>query len=116
MLIIQSYRNLHKFLLVKLYILLIEYYHYNVKIYKSSKELDDYTTSDKYGDPNYPRVCFGVIFNESKTNVYDYELRFNSSGMINNEVPPTNFVEIDPIKYEDLEKSDSYLKSGMLTV
>lgn len=36
--------------------------------------------------------------------------------MINNEIPPTNFVDIDPIKYEDLDKANSYLESGLLTV
>ena len=36
--------------------------------------------------------------------------------MINNEVPNTNLVDIDPVKYEDLDKADAYLKSGLLTV
>lgn len=93
-----------------------KYYNYSVVIFKDNKELDDYTSSSKYGDPDYPRVCFGVMFNESSSNVYDYSLRFNSSGMINNEIPPTNFVDIDPIKYEDLDKANEYLESGFLTV
>ncbi|CAD8078681.1 unnamed protein product [Paramecium primaurelia] len=93
-----------------------KYYHYNVVIFKNNEELDDYTSSSKYGDPDYPRVCFGVMFNETQSNVYDYQLRFNSSGMINNEIPPTNFVDIDPIKYEDLDKANTYLESGLLTV
>lgn len=36
--------------------------------------------------------------------------------MINFEIPPTNLNAIDPIKYEDLDKADSYLQSGILTV
>jgi ATP-binding cassette subfamily A (ABC1) protein 3 len=56
------------------------------------------------------------MFNESEKNGYDYQLRFNSSGMINFEIPPTNLNAIDPIKYEDLDKADSYLQSGILTV
>lgn len=56
------------------------------------------------------------MFNESELNGYDYTLRFNSSGIINNEIPPTNFVDIDPIKYEDINKANEYLESGFLTV
>lgn len=40
------------------------------------------------------------MFNENVgDNIYDYELKFNASGFDYPEIPPTNLVAIDPIKY-----------------
>lgn len=40
------------------------------------------------------------MFNENAgNNIYDYQLRFNSSGFNSYEIPPTNLIEVDPIKY-----------------
>jgi ATP-binding cassette subfamily A (ABC1) protein 3 len=86
-------------------------------IFNSSETLNAYTAGASYGDQGVSRICFGVLFNETTgPNKYNYELRFNSSGMINYEIPPTNLDAIDSIKYEDHSKANTYWNSGMLTV
>lgn len=80
--------------------ILENYYFYETKIFQNSEELNDYTADSDYGRDGVPRVCFGVIFNESAgNNIYDYQLRFNSSGFNDYEIPPTNLMDVDPIKY-----------------
>lgn len=78
----------------------LDYYKYETMIFKNNEDLNEYTSSSNYGRDGYPRICFGVMFNEnSGNNIYDYQLRFNSSGFNNEEIPSTNLVDIDPIKY-----------------
>lgn len=80
--------------------IIIDYYHYETTLFETNDELDDYTTDRKYGNKGYPRLCFAVIFNTSvANNEYNYYLRFNTSGIEDFEIPPTNLAAIDPIKY-----------------
>lgn len=69
-------------------------------IFNSNEDLNEYTADQNYGRDGVPRICFGVMFNENAgNNIYDYQLRFNSSGFNSYEIPPTNLIEVDPIKY-----------------
>ncbi|CAD8172616.1 unnamed protein product [Paramecium pentaurelia] len=93
------------------------YYNYQTMIFKNNDELNEYTADSDYGRDGVPRICFGVMFNETAgNNIYDYQLRFNTSGFNDFEIPPTNLMEVDPIKYQDYEKVNTYWESGMLTV
>lgn len=109
--------NYKIFLKVNIVNITLDYYHYNITLFETNDELDDYTSDQKYGETGYPRLCFAVIFNDSvANNNYDYFLRFNTSGFASFEIPPTNLAAIDPIKYQDYDKVNTYWKSGMLTV
>lgn len=78
----------------------LDYYQYDTLIFKSNEELDDYTEDESYGNPGVPRVCFAIIFNESVgPNEYHYHLRFNTSGLLEYEIPPTDLEAVDPVTY-----------------
>ncbi|CAK63380.1 unnamed protein product (macronuclear) [Paramecium tetraurelia] len=93
------------------------YYDYKTLIFKNNDDLDTYTSDSDYGKGGVPSVCFAVMFNETVgNNIYDYQLRFNTSGLFDYEIPPTNEIDVDPVKYQDYDKANAYWKSGMLTV
>lgn len=99
--IIRLLKNLSIYLKVR-YIIIIKlaYYNYSTLIFNNNDDLNEYTSNKNYGRDGVPRVCFGVMFNETaENNIYDYSLRFNTSGFNDYEIPPTNLMEIDPIKY-----------------
>ena len=42
-------------------------------IFKNNDELNEYTADSDYGRDGVPRICFGVMFNETAgNNIYDY--------------------------------------------
>ena len=57
--------------------------------------MDNYVTGDYYGSPDNPDLCLGVYIKSAGNNLYEYSLRFNTSGNENSEIYNTiDLVEI----------------------
>jgi hypothetical protein len=51
-----------------------------VQLFSSESELESYVTSKDYGNPGFPKVAMGVIWDGGQQNNYQYSLRQNSTG------------------------------------
>jgi len=49
---------------------------YKIKYFKDVEELNNYVTSDDYGQANKPTICFGVSFKEREANKYSASLHY----------------------------------------
>lgn len=58
-----------------------------VRYFNSIDEMNSYVTAANYGSTDQPYLCLGVsVTSNGANNLYEYSIRFNSSGGANYEI------------------------------
>ena len=86
----------------------------NFKPFNSVTDLNNYITSNKYGEEGYPLICFGMAL-EEKGHKYSYSLHYFDSVLTEgiHDIPHTKNGIFDRFQTgPDLESYEMYQKSG----
>ena len=88
----------------------------NFKPFNSIDDLNNYITSNKYGEKDYPLICFGIRL-EQEGHKYDYSLHYFDSVLSEgiHDVPHTKNGLFDRFQTgPDLESYELYQKNGYI--